>query len=94
MPQAFKSNQFLNSYDSCFFQEKVVIEIEKQFNGDFTNICEWSVDNRLSIYFGEDKTKSVLFSSKSKIKKVPKLSNSYKNIQRKQHSKVTYLCFE
>ena len=93
MPQAFKSNQFPNSYDSCFFQEKVVIEIEKQFNGDFTNICEWFVDNRLSIYFGEDKTKSVLFSSKSKIKKF-KLNNNYKNIQRKQHSKVTYLCFE
>ena len=75
-----------------FFQEKGVIEIEKQLNGDFTNICEWFVDNKLSIYFDEDKTKSVLFSSKRKIKKVPKLNINYKNMQRKQHSKVTYLC--
>ena len=75
-----------------FFQEKCVIEIEKQLNGDFTNICEWFVDNKLSIYFDEDKTKSVLFSSKRKIKKVPKLNINYKNMQRKQHSKVTYLC--
>ena len=73
-----------------FFQEKGVIEIEKQLNGDFTNICEWFVDNKLSIYFDEDKTKSVLFSSKRKIKKVPKLNINYKNMQRKQHSKVTY----
>ena len=63
----------------------------KRLNGDFTNICEWFVDNRLSIHFGEDKTKSILFASKRKIKKVPKLKINYKNIQIKQHSKVTYL---
>ena len=59
--------------------------------GDFTNIYDWFVDNRLSIHFGEDKTKSILFASKPKIKKVPKLKINYKNIQIKQHSKVTYL---
>ena len=43
---------------------------------------------------GENKTKSILFASKRKIKKLPKLSFSYKNIKTKQHSKVrlkTYL---
>ena len=65
--------------------------IEKQLNGDFTNIYEWFVDNRLSIHFGEDKIKSIIFASKSKIKKVPKLKINYKNMQIKQHSKVTYL---
>ena len=49
------------------------------------------MDNRLIIHFGEDKTKSILFASKRKIKKVPKLNIIYKNIQIKQHSKVTYL---
>ena len=73
------------------FQGKDVIEIEKQLNKDFTNICEWFVDNRLSIHFGDDKTKSILFASKRKIKRVPKLKIKYKNIQIKQHSKVTYL---
>ena len=92
MPQIIKSNLFLYAYDSCLvFQGKNVIEIEKQLNGDFTNICEWFVDNRLSIQFGEDKTKSILFASKCRIKKVPKLSITYRNIQIKHHSKVTYL---
>ena len=92
MPQAVKSNLFLYAGDCCLvFQGKNVIEIEKQLNEDFTNICEWFVDNRLSIHFGEDKTKSILFASKRKIKRVPKLKIKYKNIQIKQHSKVTYL---
>ena len=92
MPQTVKSNLFLYADDSCLvFQGKDVIEIEKQLNEDFTNICEWFVDNRLSIHFGEDKTKSILFASKRKIKRVPKLKINYKNIQIKQHSKVTYL---
>ena len=85
-------NLFLYADDSCFvFQGKDAIEIEKQLNEDFTNICEWFVDNRLSIHFGEDKTKSILFTSKRKIKSVPKLKIKYKNTQIKQHSKVTYL---
>ena len=92
MPQAVKSNLFLYADDSCLvFQGKNIIEIEKQLNRYFTNICDWFVDNRLSIYFGEDKTKSILFASKREIKKVPKLKINYKNIQTKQHSKVTYL---
>ena len=74
-----------------YFQGKYVIEIEKQLNGDLINICEWFVDNRLIIHFGEDKTKSILFASERKIKNVPKLNINYKNIQIKQHSKVTYL---
>ena len=82
MPQAVKSNLFLYVDDSCLiFQGKDVIEIEKQLNRDFTGICEWFVDSRLSIPFGEDKTKPILFASKCKIKKVPKLKINYKNIQ-------------
>ena len=43
----------------------------------------------LSIHFGEDKTKSNLFASKRKIKKLQKLELIY--IQIKQHSRVAYL---
>ena len=65
-----KSNLFLYADDSCFFfQGKNVLEIEKQLNRDFINIGEWFVDNRLSIHFGKDKAKSILFVSKHKIKK-------------------------
>ena len=46
MPQAVSSNLFLYADDSCLvFQEKDVIEIERQLNRDFKNICEWFVDN-------------------------------------------------
>ena len=83
---------FLHADDSCLdFQGKDVIEIEKYLNGEFTNICEWFADNRLSIHFGKDKTKSIIFLSKRKIKKFPKLNITCKNTPIKQHSKVTYL---
>ena len=42
------------------YQHRDVEEIEKQLNKDFENICYWLVDNKLSIHFGGDKTKSVL----------------------------------
>ena len=32
-------------------------------------MCDWFVNNKLSIHFGEDKTKSILFASKFKRKK-------------------------
>ena len=51
----------------------------------------WFVDYKLSIHCGEDKTESILFSKKSKIKKVPKLDIIYNSIRIKQHSRVTYL---
>ena len=92
MAHAVTSNLFLYADDSCLiFQGKDVIEIEKQLTGDFTNISESFVDNRFSIHFGEDMTKSILFASTHKIKKVPKLKINYKNILIKQHSKVIYL---
>ena len=49
------------------------------------------MDNKLSIHFSEDKTKSILFSSKSKITKVSPLNIQYKGKKGKQYSKVTYL---
>ena len=60
-------------------------------NWDFNPLCDWFVDNKLSIHFGEDKTKCILFTSKNKIKKVGNLSINHGDIQIKQHSKVTYL---
>ena len=40
---------------------------------DFSNICNCFVDNKLSIYFLEEKTKSILFSSRHKLKLVEEL---------------------
>ena len=49
------------------------------------------MDNKLSIHFAEEKTKSILFNSKSKKKIIKKLNIKYRDIQIKQHSKVQYL---
>ena len=93
MPEGIKSNLLLYADDSYLvFQGKDAIEIEKQLNEGFTHIWEWFADNRLSIHLGEDKTKSILFAYKRKMKMVPKLKVNYKTIPIKQHSKVTYLC--
>ena len=62
MPQAVESTLLLYADDSCIlYQHKEVDEIEKQLNKDFENICDWFVDNKLNIHFGEDKSKSILF---------------------------------
>ena len=73
------------------FPSKNVKDIEKQLNEDFANICDWFVDNKLSIHFGEDKTKSILFASKRKIQKLQTLEIIYNKIRIKQHSRVNYL---
>ena len=92
MPMAVKCYQFSFADDTCLvFQNKNVKDIEKQLNEDFVNICDWFVDNKLSIHFGEDKTKSILFASKRKVKKLQKLEIIYNNIRIKQPSRVTYL---
>ena len=49
------------------------------------------MDNKLSIHFGEDKTKSILITFKFKKKNIKKLDITYGNMQIKQRSKVKYL---
>jgi len=93
MPMAInKCNLFLYADDSCLvFQSKSVNEIKTVLTEEFKDLCEWFVDNKLSIHFGEDKTKSILFAPKGKSKKLDSLDISLGNIEIKQHSKVSYL---
>ena len=87
MKQAVSSDLLLYTEDSCLiFQHKHVTEIENHLNNDFGNLCEWFLDNKLSIRFGEDKTKSILFGSKRKLRKVGKLNITYQGIDIKQKS--------
>ena len=89
MSQAVRSALLLYANDSCIlYQHKGVDEIEKQLNKDFENICDWFVDNKLSIHFGEDKTKSILFASKRGSKNVDKLKVRYNHVNKKQHHKL------
>ena len=51
MPQAISSTLLLHADDSCIqYQHKNVMEIEKQLNEGFENLCDWFVDDKFSIY--------------------------------------------
>ena len=51
--------------DSCLvYQHNDVNKIEQNLNKKFSDICDWFVDNKLSIHFGEDKAKCILFGTK------------------------------
>ena len=92
MPHAVTCDLLLYADDTCLvFQHKDVTEIETVLNKNFSSLCDWFIDNKLSIHFGEEKTKSILFSTKHKVKKCKPLNIHYKNIKIKQYSKVTYL---
>ena len=67
------------------------INIIEQLNKHFSNIYDWFVDNKISIDFGEGKTKSILFAPLNKCKKPRKLNISYGSLKIKQLSEVTYL---
>ena len=76
---------------SLVCQHKDISKIENQLNEDFCSICDWLVDNKLSMHFSENKTKLILFASKFKRKNIKKLHIKYGDMQIKQHSKVKYL---
>ena len=60
MPQAVICQLLLYADDSCLvYQHKEVDKIEQELTKNFSNICEWFLDNKLSIHFREDKTKSI-----------------------------------
>ena len=92
MSQVAECDLYLHADDSCLlFQDKNVAEIKKQLTKDFSNISDGFVDNKLSIHFGENKTKSILFSSKRKLKLVEELDIRYQDIKIKQYKNVNYL---
>ena len=92
MMQAVTSTLLLYANNSCIlYQHKEVVQIEKRLNEGFENLCDWFVDNKLSIHFGEDKTKSILFANKRRAKNIRQLNIKHKDINIKQHSKVTCL---
>ena len=71
MPEAVKSNLLLYTDDSCLkYQYKDIRKIGQILKKDFENICNWFVDNKLSVHFGDDKTKSILFASNGTAKNI------------------------
>ena len=65
LPQFAVTDLLLYPDDTCMvFQDKNVTEIEKQLLRYSSSLCDWFVDNKLRINFGQDKTKSTLFGTK------------------------------
>ena len=65
--------------------------MEKQLIRDFSSVCDWFVDNKLSIHFGQDKTKLILFSTKQKLGNAKSLNIVNNGIEIKQYAKIKYL---
>ena len=92
MPQAVDCDLFLYADDTCLlFQHKDLERVKEELTKNFSNICDWFVDNKLSIHFGEDKTKSILFSTKNRKRKIGALNIQYGDVKMKQYSKAIYL---
>ena len=90
MKQAADCDLFLYADDSCIvYQHKIVKEIERNLN--FSDVCDWFVNNKLSIHFGENKTKCMLFGTKGRLNKVSSLDITYGEIHMKQYHTVPYL---
>ena len=95
MKQAVDFDLFLYADDSCLvYQHKDMKKIERNLKKNFSSVCHWFVDNKLSIHFEEDKTKCILFGTKHRLNKVSSLEIKYGELHIKQYHTVTYLgCF-
>ena len=77
--------------DTCLvFQAKDLDTISDRLNTEFNKLCDWFVDNKLSIDFGEDKTKSIHFTGKNR-PNADNLNISRDSIKVAQHKEITYL---
>ena len=92
MRQSVDCDLRLYADDTCLgFTDKDIKSIENNLNRNFISLCDWFIENKLSIHFGDDKTKSIVFGTKRRLKKVDKLNISRGNINISQHKTVTYL---
>ena len=56
MPQAVNSDILLYGDDICLIcTGKDIKVIEEQLNTDFTSLCDWFIDNKLIVHFGDEK---------------------------------------
>ena len=90
MSQAVDSDLLLYADDTCLvFQHN---DIRFLFaKSRFFNLNWLVIDNKLSLHFGEEEKKSILFSPKRKSRTTGQIDISYKDVKIKQYAKVTYL---
>ena len=92
MSQAVDCDLLLYADDTGLtFAGKDKKSIEESLHRNFNSLCDWFVENKLSIHFGEDKTKSILFGTRRKLKNSGNLKIMRGDIEIKQHPNVKYL---
>ena len=90
MSQSVNCGLLLYADDSCLIvTHKDVNYIEKTLNTNLSSLCDWLVDNKLSIHLG--KTESILFGTRNKLAKVNQLNIHYGDHVIEQKQSVTYL---
>ena len=72
--------------DTCIYYQHRDIQKIDVLNKELSSLCEWLIDNKLSIHFGEDKTKAILFTRNKTEAKL--------NIYFQDHSIKQYICVE
>ena len=88
MPQAVDCELLLYADDTCLqYQDKDITKIEIALKKNFSMLCGWFINHKLSIHF----IFYILFGSKRKVKNSKLLNIQYNVIKIKQYSKVTYL---
>ena len=65
--------------------------MEETLNKDFNTLCDWFIDIKLSIHFGEDKTKTILFSPRNLRKNADPLNIKRDEVIFKQYPTAEYL---
>ena len=75
LPQALnETGLYFYADDTCiFYQDKDHQKIEKVLNKEFSSLCEWFIDKKLSVHFGDDKAKAIFF---PRMKNPPKINIS------------------
>ena len=82
------AGSYLYADDTCIFQQhEDVKKIENVLNKEFSSLYQSFIDNKLSIHFGDDKTKSILF---LKMRGLKETNISLAGHSIKQHKTVEY----
>ena len=77
---------YLYADDSSLVEtEKDIKIIEENLNNKFNYLCNWFIENKLSIHFGEDRMKSNLFETKWRLKGDAKLKINRGKLKMKHH---------
>ena len=67
MSQTVDCDLFLYVDDTCLsFQHKDLEQMREELTKNYSNLCDWFIANKLSIHFGEYKTKSFLHQKQKK----------------------------